>query len=302
MSASGKLDNKAGASVTSTADMKLSASILNNDGNIKSGTTLTVTNTGSVNNTGGINAGTTLYVTTTGNLTNTGDIAAGDASLNVGGTLTNGTSPNPTKATIHASGTLNITAGALNNYGGVDTLMPRGEISGMYLNITTSGDVLNQGNLFAAQDLIITSHGNVENNFGWIKAGNYISISAAGKLDNVVGLIQGKSGSFSASSMENAVLVRPDDELLLTKKHRNAMLVITTQNVAQAVIGWDKAVLARFGTTDTKVLDTIRLQLGDPFLMQQQQQGKRASNFPQPAGRDKSKHTDVAKGASPTAF
>jgi filamentous hemagglutinin len=288
-SASGTLANEASGQITSTAGMELSAGTLTNAGNI--------------------DAGTTFGAMVTGDLVNTGYITAeGDASFDVGGTLTNGTLLTPTDATIHAGGTLNIDAGALNNYGGFDYLTPRGEISGMYLNITTGGDVQNSGNLFATGDVIIVSYGNVSNSFGWIKAGNYISVTAAGNFDNIVGRLQAPDGNFSAQSMQNAVLVRPDDELLLPKKHRNVIRAITAERVAQAVASWDKAVLARFGVTDTKVLDTIRLQLGDTFLMQQQQQqqqkkqGKGASNLPKPGKGASVKYAGAAAGARASAY
>ncbi len=266
-SALGALTNEAGGQLASAAEMALSG--------------------GTLANAGGIEAGSTLEVTAAGDLTNTGNITAeGDASFDVGGTLTNGTSPTPTDATIHAGGVLDIHAGELNNYGGFDYFAPAGELSGMYLNIVTGGDLQNSGNLFATEDVVIVSSGNVANSFGWIRAGNYISITAAGNFDNIVGLLQAPRGNFSAHTMQNAVLVRLDDELLLPKKRRNLIRAITAESVAKAVSGWDKDVLARFGATDTKVLDTIRLQLGDTFLMQRQQQqkqeGKGASNFPRP--------------------
>ena len=221
--------------------------------------------------------------------------------MNVHGTLTN-----LATGKIHANGRLTISAGTLKNYGGPDILMPRREISGLYLNIITSGDLLNAANLFATQDLTLVSNGDLVNSFGWIKAGNYVSFAVAGNLDNIAGLIQGKGVTFSAQTMENAVLVRPDDELFLPRKLPNVIRAMTSQSFAQAVAGWDKAVLARFGTTDTKAVDTLRLQLGDPFLLQQQLQqqkpGKGAGNFPQPGQGANSKHTEAAAGARPTAF
>lgn len=276
----GALANQAGGQLASTQDMTLSSKALTNAG--------------------GIAAGTKLTAVTAADLTNTGQITAQqDAALTVGGTLSN-----DIHAKINAGGTLSINATKLKNFGGADILMPRGEISSLYL-VINSGDVMNAGNLFATQDLTINSTGNMVNSFGWIKAGNYVSITAAGNLDNIVGLIQGKSANFSAQTMENVVLVRPDDELLLPRKLSNVIRTLTTQNVAQAVAGWDKAVLVRFGTTDNKALDTLRLQLGDSFLLQQQlqqkQPGKGAANVPQPGQAAKSKHTDVA-AARPAAF
>ena len=226
-----------------------------------------------------------------------------DATINVTGTLTNGASPTPVNATIHAGGTLNIDAAVLKNLGGMDITLPRGELSGLYL-IINAGNVQNSGNLFATKDMTIDSTGDIVNEMGWIKVGGYLSITAGGNFDNVVGMIQAGSASINAQTMENVVLVRLDDDQLLPKKNHNVLRAITSQSVAQAVAGWDKSVLAKFGTVDNKALDTLRLQLGDPFLIQQkqQQQGKGAGNFPQPGQGASAKRADAAAGARPTAF
>ena len=55
-------------------------------------------------------------------------------------------------------------------------------------------------------------------------------------------------------------------------------------------MGWDKAVLARFGTMDDKALDKLRLQLGEPVFPQLGQ------------GIDRGKHSDAAPGARRMAF
>ncbi len=342
--AAGKLDNQASGQLTATADMTLSANTLTNEGNINAGTTLGVTNTtnltntgtisgnsvdlgvtgtldnqaggqlkstadmtlsaGTLTNEGNINAGTALGVTTGGDLTNIGQITANqDATIKVTGTLTNGASPTPVNATIHAGGTLNIDAAVLKNLGGMDITLPRGELSGLYL-IINAGNVQNSGNLFATKDMTIDSTGDIVNEMGWIKVGGYLSITAGGNFDNVVGMIQAASASINAQTMENVVLVRLDDDQLLPKKNHNVLRAITSQSVAQAVAGWDKSVLAKFGTADNKALDTLRLQLGDKFLLQQkqQQQGKGAGNFPQPGQGASAKRADAAAGARPTAF
>ena len=302
--AAGKLDNQATGKLNSSADMTLSANTLTNEGSVNAGTTLLVTNTGALNNSGSINAGTNLTVNKTGDLTNTGTITAqADATINVTGTLTNGALPTPVNATIHAGGTLNIDAAVLKNLGGMDITLPRGELSGLYL-IINAGNVQNSGNLFATKDMTIDSTGDIVNEMGWIKVGGYLSITAGGNFDNIVGMIQASSASINAQTMENVVLVRLDDDQLLPKRNHNVLRAITSQSVAQAVAGWDKSVLAKFGTVDNKALDTLRLQLGDPFLIQQkqQQQGKGAGNFPQPGQGASAKRADAAAGARPTAF
>jgi len=388
LAATGKLDNQAAGQLTSTTGMTLSASPLNNDGTIKAGTSLDVTNSGNVTNTGSINAGTalgvsntasltnsgsisgnsvnvgvsgtldnqasgklasgtdmvlsagtlanagninagtTLGVTTSGNLTNSGQMTAQsapgtgvhvggdltntgqivfqqDSTVNVGGTLTNGIAPLvPTNATIHAGGTLTVSATTLRNYGAADYLAQRGEISGAKLYVTTTGDVQNWGNLFGTQDVIVASlQGSVTNELGWMKAGNYLSISAAGRIDNILGLLQAPNADFGAPDMQNTVLTRLDDELLLPKRRPTVLRPVNAQDIVQAVTGWDKSVLAKFGTTDNKALDNLRLQLGDPFLMQQQQkQGKGASNLPQPGKGASAKNTGAAAGARPSVY
>ena len=280
----GTLDNQATGKLQSTADMTLSADTLTNEGSVNAGTNLTVNKTGDLTNTGKINA-------------------QGDATIDVTGTLTNGASPTPVNATIHAGGTLSIQASVLKNLGGMDITLPRGELSGLYL-IINAGNVQNSGNLFATKDMTINSAGDLVNEMGWIKVGGYLSITAGGNFDNIVGMIQASSWSINAQTMENVVLVRLDDDQLLPKKLGHVLRPITSQSVAQAVAGWDKSVLAKFGTVDNKALDTLRLQLGDPFLMlqKQQQQGKGAGNFPQPGQGASAKRADAAAGARPTAF
>ncbi len=309
VSVSGTLANNTSGKLTSSAGMILSAGTLANAGNIDAGTTLGVTTSGNLTNSGQMTAqsapGTGVHAG--GDLTNTGQITfQQDGTVSAAGTLTNGTAPLvPTNATIHAGGTLTITATTLKNYGGADYFAQRGEISGTKLHITTSGDVQNWANLFATQDLIIDSVGNVSNSFGWIKAGSYLSVTTPGNFDNIIGRLEAPNASFSAGTERNVVLVSPGDELLLPRKLSNVIRALTAQGVAKAVADWDKAVLVRFGTTDTKVLDTIRLQLGDPFLIQQQQQekqGKGASNLPQPGKGASIRYTNAATGARPGAY
>ena len=222
--AAGKLDNQASGQLTATADMTLSANALTNEGSVNAGTTLLVTNTGALNNSGSVNAGTNLTVNKAGDLTNTGTInAQGDATINVTGTLTNGALPTPVNATIHAGGTLNIDAAVLKNLGGMDITLPRGELSGLYL-VINAGNVQNSGNLFATKDMTIDSTGDIVNEMGWIKVGGYLSITAGGNFDNVVGMIQAASASINAQTMENVVLVRLDDDQLLPKRNSATFL------------------------------------------------------------------------------
>ena len=210
--------------LASASNTTLTANSFTNSGIVSSkGATNVATTSGGLINSGSI-SGQSLNANAASDLSNTGTITAQqDASIKVGGTLTNGDLTTPVNATIHAGGTLNIQAGALKNYGDADIFKTRGEISGMYLNIVTGGDMQNMGNLFATQDMTIKSQGNITNGFGWIKAGGYLSITAAGDFNNVAGLIQASSMNVSAQTSENVVLVRPDDELLLPKKRGNVI-------------------------------------------------------------------------------
>ena len=189
LAAGGTLGNQAAGKLIATGDATLAAKTLTNAGSVTAGGKLAATAT---------------------DLTNTGQMTAtGDASFNVTDTLSNDTT-----GKIHADGALSIQAGAVKNYGGVDVTLPRGELSGLTLAIS-AGSVENAGNLLATQGLNINSSGRVVNVLGTIKAGGYLSITAAGNLENLSGLIQGADVAINAQTIENITLVRRGSELII---------------------------------------------------------------------------------------
>ena len=226
---------------------------------------------------GQIEAGRNLSINAA-QVTNAGSMtAAQNAAFNVSGTLSNAAS-----GSIHADGKLAVNAGSLENYGSTDPNGPRGTISGQML-VLNAGDIANAGNLLASQSLSINSSGQVLNALGTIKAGGYLSITAAGNLENLSGIIQGQETAINVQTIDSVTLVSRDGSLLLP---------LTASSAASTGTGGTLASLqAMFGPQNGAFLDALGLQLGGAAAAAPAQQ---KSGFFALFAVSNSGHTDVA--------
>ena len=212
-------------------------------------------------------------------VSNAGSMTAGqNAALNVSGTLSNAVS-----GTIHADGKLAVNAGSLANYGSTDVNGQRGEISGQMLVLNT-GDIANAGNLLASQGLTINSSGQVLNALGTIQAGGILSVTAAGNLENLSGIVNGQETAINVQTIDNVTLVSRNGSLLLP--------MAAGSGAATGTGGTLASLQAMFGTQNGAFLNGLGLQLGGAAAAAPaQKSGGFLGLFA--AGSDSS-HTDVA--------
>ena len=144
------------------------------------------------------------------NLSNAGTIqATGDVALGLTAVLANQAS-----GTIQAGGALNVTAGSFENYGSTDINGARGTLSGQTVTVN-AGDFANAGKILSAQALTLNSSGTLVNVLGTIKAGGTLSITAAGNVENLSGIIQGQTVSVNAQTIESITLLSRNGQLYL---------------------------------------------------------------------------------------
>ena len=188
------------------------------------------------------------------NVTNAGTLqATGDVTLGLSGVLANEAS-----GTIQAGGTLTVNAASLENYGGTNTDGPRGVISAQTL-VINAGDVANASKILASQTLTINSSSTVVNVLGTIQAGGYLSITAAGNLENLSGVIQGQDTAINAQFIENVTLLS-----------RNGQLYLPGVSVQGASGGTLADLQTLFGSRNGTFLNSLGLTLDGTAAPQQQ--------------------------------
>ena len=165
--------------------------------------------------------------------------------------------------------------------------MPRGEISGLTLAIN-AGSIENAGNLLATQALTLNASGQIANVLGTVKAGGYLSITAAGNLENLSGLIQGADVSINAQTIENVTLVRRGSELIIPAEFTGVLRVETSQAVNKAVLGFWGISLNPSGSGNTLLTSLFVKAAPDGGT------GQGNGYFIEPGTAATGAHTDVA--------
>ena len=184
-------------------------------------------------NAGSVSAGGKLAATAT-DLTNTGQMtAAGDASFNVTGTLANDTT-----GKIHADG-------ALSHPGRRgQELRRRGRHPAARRDL--GADACDQrrrasrtrATCWPRKPSPSTPPARSRTCWARSRRAAYLSITAAGNLENLSGLIQGADVSINAQTIENVTLVRRGSELIIPEEFTGVLRVETSQAVNKAVLGF----------------------------------------------------------------